>query len=68
MNRSLPLLTLLLVAPAASATSCLFVPFEEQLREASTVFVATVTSASSEEPFASFKNGTDYRVNYRYLV
>jgi hypothetical protein len=68
MNHSLPLLILLLTALPASATSCILVPFEQQLREANTVFVATVTSATSPQFFARLENGTDYRVNYSYAV
>ena len=52
----------------AFASFCVVVPFEQEVREANTVFVATVTGAASSKHVARLKNGSDYRVNYTFTV
>lgn len=68
MIRALSIAAILLFSPSAAATVCTYVPVQEQAHEASTVFIAVVTSARGAESFDSLQNGENYRVNYTFDV
>jgi hypothetical protein len=68
MRQLLPLLVLLLLPLSAPATTCAFVPLEQQLQDAAVAFIATVTSARTSASFASLHAGDEYRVSYTFEV
>ena len=55
----------LLSAPAAAV--CLVEDFDEQLRTADTVFVASITDARIEQP-TLLRDQKPYRINYSFVV
>jgi hypothetical protein len=68
MRNSILVLALIATPSLASATVCAYVPFEQQIKTAPIVFVATVTASSSSGPFSVLKDGSNYRVIYSFEV
>src|SRR5688572_28560652 len=68
MIRALSIAAVLLFSPYAGAMVCTYVPVQEQVDKASTVFIAVVTSAINAESFDSLENGANYRVNYTFDI